>query len=313
MAKHILNLGIDNRLKSNDETLVNDIANLSINGKKKCFYSFATKYCSHHNPINFPIYDSYVDKILNYYKRKDHFYDFKREDLTMKKKILIVFLIIIVIALVGVGYFVFTDMMQEDKLKTELSELNDLVNAENIDMDVINERLDRRITTGDYEKVEDAYKSYLRDNFDNSIQIANILNDEKITTLLTVENYQQDGKDFTNSKEYITNTRETLEDCKNKYTEFFSEDKAMSYINSKGLDSYYTDLYRNELMGDMDLASQDTTVQDSIDEVISILNTSEEVLNLLSENQDAWEIEGENIVFNSDSLSNQYDSLINSL
>ena len=231
----------------------------------------------------------------------------------MKKKILIVLLIIIVIALVGVGYFVFTDMMQEDKLKTELSELNDLVNAENIDMDAINEKLDRRITTGDYEKVEDAYKSYLRDNFDNSIQIANILNDEKITTLLTVENYESDGKDFTESKEYITNTRTTLEECKNKYTEFLTEEKAMSYINDKGLDSYYTDLYKNEFIGDMSSASQDTTVQDSIDEVIGILNTSEEVLNLLSENQDSWEIDGENISFNSESLSNQYDELINSL
>ena len=231
----------------------------------------------------------------------------------MKKKILIVLLIIIVIALVGVGYFVFTDMMQEDKLKTELSELNDLVNAENIDMDAINEKLDRRITTGDYEKVEDAYKSYLRDNFDNSIQIANILNDEKITTLLTVENYESDGKDFTESKEYITNTRETLEECKAKYTEFLTEEKAISYINDKGLDSYYTDLYKNEFIGDMSSASQDTTVQDSIDEVIGILNTTEEVLNLLSENQDSWKIDGENISFNSESLSNQYDELINSL
>jgi len=231
----------------------------------------------------------------------------------MKKKILIVLLIIIVIALVGVGYFVFTDMMQEDKLKTELSELNDLVNAENINMDAVNEKLDRRITTGDYEKVEDAYKSYLRDNFDNSIQIANILNDEKITTLLTVENYESDGKDFTESKEYITNTRETLEECKAKYTEFLTEEKAMSYINDKGLDSYYTDLYKNEFIGDMSSASQDTTVQDSIDEVIGVLNTSEEILNLLSENQDSWEIDGENISFNSESLSNEYDTLINSL
>ena len=231
----------------------------------------------------------------------------------MKKKVLIVLLIIIVIALVGVGYFVFTDMMQEDKLKTELSELNDLVNAENINMDAVNEKLDRRITTGDYEKVEDAYKSYLRDNFDNSIQIANILNDEKITTLLTVENYESDGKDFTESKEYITNTRETLEECKAKYTEFLTEEKAMSYINDKGLDSYYTDLYKNEFIGDMSSATQDTTVQDSIDEVITILNTSEEVLNLLSENQDSWEIDGENISFNSESLSNQYDELVNSL
>ena len=231
----------------------------------------------------------------------------------MKKKVLIVLLIIIVIALVGVGYFVFTDMQQEEKLKTELSELNDLVNAENIDMDAVNEKLERRITTGDYEKVEDAYKSYLRDNFDNSIQIANNLNDEKITTLLTVENYESDGKDFIESKEYITNTRTTLEECKNKYTEFLTEEKAMSYINDKGLDSYYTDLYKNEFIGDMSLASKDTTVQDSIDEVITILNTSEEVLNLLSENQDSWEIDGENISFNSESLSNQYDELINSL
>ena len=231
----------------------------------------------------------------------------------MKKKILIVLLIIIVIALVGVGYFVFTDMMQEDKLKTELSELNDLVNAENINMDAVNEKLNRRITTGDYEKVEDAYKSYLRDNFDNSIQIANILNDEKITTLLTVENYESDGKDFTESKEYITNTKETLEECKAKYIEFLTEEKAMSYINDKGLDSYYTDLYKNEFIGDMSSASQDTTVQDSIDEVIAILNTSEEVLNLLSENQDSWKIDGENISFNSPNLSNQYDELINSL
>ena len=231
----------------------------------------------------------------------------------MKKKILITLLIIIAIALVGVGYFVFTDMQQEEKLKTELSELNDLVNAENIDMEAINEKLDIRITTGDYEKVEDAYKSYLRDNFDNSIQIANILNDEKITTLLTVENYESDGKDFTESKKYITNTRTTLEECKNKYTEFLTEEKAMSYINDKGLDSYYIDLYKNEFIGDMSSATQNTTVQDSIDEVIRILNTSEEVLNLLSENKSAWEIDGENISFNNESLSNEYDELINSL
>ena len=231
----------------------------------------------------------------------------------MKKKVLIAILIIIVIAIAVVGYFVFSDMMQEDKLKTELSELQQLVNTENIDMDAVNERLDRIITSGDYAQVENAFKSYLRENFNNSIEIANILNDEKLTNLLTVENYESDGKDFTESKEYITNTRETLEECKAKYTEFLTEEKAMSYINDKGLDSYYIDLYKNEFIGDMSSASQDTTVQDSIDEVITILNTSEEVLNLLSENQNSWEIDGENISFNSESLSNQYDELVKSL
>ena len=76
----------------------------------------------------------------------------------MKKKVLIAVLIIIVIALVVIGYFVFSDMMQEDKLKTELTEIYQLTNAETIDMDAINERLNRTITKGDYAVVEEAFK-----------------------------------------------------------------------------------------------------------------------------------------------------------
>ena len=231
----------------------------------------------------------------------------------MKKKVLIAVLIIIVIALVVTGYFVFSDMMQEDKLKTELSEIYQLTNAETIDMDAINERLNRTITKGDYAVVEEAFKTYLKDNFDNSIEIANILNDEKITSLLTVENYKEDGKDFTESKNYITTTRTTLENCKEKYTEFLTEEKAMSYINDKGLDSYYTDLYKEEFVGDMETSESDGIVESSIDEVISILNTSEEILNLLSENKDSWEIDGEIIVFSSESLSDEYNELVDAL
>lgn len=231
----------------------------------------------------------------------------------MKKKVLIAVLIIIVIALVVMGYFVFSDMMQEDKLKTELSEIYQLTSAETIDMDAINERLNRTITKGDYAVVEEAFKTYLKDNFDNSIEIANILNDEKITSLLTVENYKEDGKDFTESKSYITATRTTLENCKEKYTEFLTEEKAMSYINDKGLDSYYTDLYKEEFVGDMETSESDGIVESSIDEVISILNTSEEILNLLSENKDSWEIDGEIIVFSSESLSDEYNELVDAL
>ena len=81
VAKHILELKIDDRLKNGDESLVDDIANLTISGKEKHFYSFATKYCSHHFPLIYPIYDSYVEKILVYFQKKDSFSSFKREEL----------------------------------------------------------------------------------------------------------------------------------------------------------------------------------------------------------------------------------------
>jgi len=81
VAKHILSLDIDDRLKSGDTLLVDDIANVVISGKQKYFYSFATKYCSHHYPLDYPIYDSFVEKLLLYFNKIDHFHDFKKDDL----------------------------------------------------------------------------------------------------------------------------------------------------------------------------------------------------------------------------------------
>ena len=81
VAKHIQSLNIDDRLKVGDVTLVKDIQHVIINGAEKNFYSFATKYCSHHNPLAFPIYDSYVDRVLRYFRDWDGFADFKNEDL----------------------------------------------------------------------------------------------------------------------------------------------------------------------------------------------------------------------------------------
>ncbi|WP_291862214.1 hypothetical protein [Marinilabilia sp.] len=95
VAKHIISLNIDARLNDNDTSLVNDIAKVNVNGKKEFnFYSFATKYCSHHKPKEFPIYDSYVEKLLMALKKQDNFFNFRKLDLKIYssyKNILIAF------------------------------------------------------------------------------------------------------------------------------------------------------------------------------------------------------------------------------
>lgn len=231
----------------------------------------------------------------------------------MKKKILIAILVIIVIAIAIFAYFMISDLQQEQKLKDELTELNNLSNAETIDINAINERLNRTITKGDYAVVEQAFKQYLKDSFDNTMKIAEIINDDRIINLLTVSNYQEDGKDFIESKNYINTTRESLENYKNEYKNFFTEEKVMSYINDKGLDSYYTDFYKEEIVGDIEAEGADTTVEDSINELINILNVSEKVINFLSENQNSWQIQGENITFDRQELFDEYEQLISEL
>jgi hypothetical protein len=81
VAERILKLDIDERLIRKDLSLINDISKNKISGKDKNFYSFATKYCSMHNPEVYPIYDSYIEWILMRYKRQYSFYDFNKEDL----------------------------------------------------------------------------------------------------------------------------------------------------------------------------------------------------------------------------------------
>ncbi|WP_155591268.1 PD-(D/E)XK nuclease family protein [Lysinibacillus cavernae] len=81
VAKHICVLDIDTRLKAGDITLVGDIQYVTIGETEKNFYSFASKYCSHHNPLDYPIYDSYVDEVLRYFRDRDSFSDFPDSDL----------------------------------------------------------------------------------------------------------------------------------------------------------------------------------------------------------------------------------------
>lgn len=73
VAKHILGLNIDVGLKLGDPQLVDQIAMVTIKGKKRRNYAFATKYCSFHNPAAYPIYDSFVDKVLRAYQKQDRF------------------------------------------------------------------------------------------------------------------------------------------------------------------------------------------------------------------------------------------------
>lgn len=82
VAKHIVELNIDERLAEGDLSVVQEIAEIVIEKKPRKFYSFATKYCSHHNDSVYPIYDSYVKKVLINFRNKDSFANFDNNELT---------------------------------------------------------------------------------------------------------------------------------------------------------------------------------------------------------------------------------------
>lgn len=81
VAKHIVDLKIDSKLERDDLSVVKDIAEINMpNNKSKTFYSFATKYCSQHKPKVYPIYDSFVERMLIYFNKEENFAEFSNED-----------------------------------------------------------------------------------------------------------------------------------------------------------------------------------------------------------------------------------------
>jgi hypothetical protein len=102
MSQWILKCSIDADLNIGMTDLVNKIAighgiksartKSNLNKKEINFYSFASKYCSWHNHKSYPIYDSFVEKILVAYQKQDNFSNFKTIELknfTIFKKVIL--------------------------------------------------------------------------------------------------------------------------------------------------------------------------------------------------------------------------------
>lgn len=86
VAEHILELNLDSSLFKGEPDVVHQIAQGHGISKPKGngdrnFYSFASKYCSWHNPDKYPIYDSYVSSILNEYRKGYQDFQFEPEEL----------------------------------------------------------------------------------------------------------------------------------------------------------------------------------------------------------------------------------------
>ena len=208
-----------------------------------------------------------------------------------------------------VGFLVYGVFNQKGKLESEIAKLSELANAETIDTEEISKMLDRTVTTGDYEILEKAVKQYLSDSFDLSMEMSDILNDKKISNSLTIENYKEDGPDFINTKEYIKTTIEKLETCKSEYYEYFTEEKVMSYVKDKKLSDDMIKFYKENLVGDLDEEKNNTTVEDSLNSVIDMLKTSDKVLDLLIKSKKSWTIEGDQIIFDNNTLLKEYNKL----
>lgn len=230
---------------------------------------------------------------------------------TNKKRTLVCVIISIILILFAIfGYFIYSDLKQEELLRDEIEAYMELDFAtDDYSVEVK--------TTGDYAIVEEAIKTYFKDMSDIVKQVSKLENDEEFLNILTPQNFKNDGPSFTTSLAKIESVRTDVEGNINKFIEMCEEDYIMSLIEkNENLDSYYVELYRELMYTEEDLKEIQETKEEMVkvrDTFNTFLDDCEEILLFLKKNSGKWLIENDTIIFNTDKLLEEYNALTSKL
>ena len=228
------------------------------------------------------------------------------------KKILLLIIGIIIFSLFfSIGKNIYKDLKTEKRLNTEIQELNSLMKSSNMDELYFEKKLNKIISTGDYYKVEKAYKNYLRDYHSLINNIIDFYNKNNLSDLISIENYKKDGKNFNNSKTTIKNAKNEIERLKKEFDSMKTKEKALSYI-SNDLNSYYINYYK-KIIGDNNQSDKEKLLSDQMNEYITMIDNINKVFDFLSKNKNNWEISNGKIYFSSDKLISEYTKLLENI
>ena len=231
----------------------------------------------------------------------------------MKNKVVKVILwsvlIIFILFCVFVGFLVGKDLKQEDDLRDNIKEINDMFSQDDLDVDKINKSLKSYVTTGENLMLEKVVKKYYSDAFELVLDTDNVLKDRRITNLLSEENVLNDAPDFTYSKKYIENTIKTLSELVEKVKDFQTEENIISYYKDAKIDSYYKDLYI-ELTSMFNYFGDSKDYENDIDKLISQLEAIDDILDFLKENYGSWTIVDGGYYFENEDLLVKFKELL---
>lgn len=223
----------------------------------------------------------------------------------MKKKILIIVIAIILIVSVVLGFLLAKDYMQEKILIEEIQTLTS--------RDITEDDFDTPIkTTGNYAVVEKAIKTYLNDYSTELKKVIAVLEDEKFVKILTVDNYKEDGPDFTNTKEYISTTKTQFNESMELIKEKCSKEKIMEQIQKENLDQKYVELYESLMLDEeleKDLVTQQEELEKAGEQINKLIDVYEKVIDFLVDNKGKWEVSGNMIQFETNKLVDQFNEL----
>ncbi len=227
-----------------------------------------------------------------------------------------IFLNVIIVILIGIFIFLFVrNYMTNGKVEREIKDLYDLIYVSNdYDLEKIYNKMDTVVSDNAYAIVEIMAKTYLSDVFERILDLNEIIENNKINDVLTINNYKKDGKKFKETLAYLKEAKQQTLNLEAVMLSDLEINTIMSYIVDEDLSDFYITLYGNlEFAKEKNLKENKKKLEEKVNKFINKIEGMEKVLNFLIENSDYWKIDDNMIVFDNTTLSNEYNEMIGSI
>lgn len=224
-----------------------------------------------------------------------------------------IFLNIVVVALVGIVVFlVIRNFMTSGKVKREIKEVYELIyQSEHYDYNAIYDHFDNIVSKDGYAIVEMAAKDYLRNVFEKYVELNEIITDDDVAEILTIANYKTDGPDFTETKDYLKKAKQDILNLEATMLADLNIDTMMAYIVDTNLEDSYVTLYTNlEFFDEDNIKNAKQDLENGVDLFVELIESLEEIIDFLIDNNTQWEIVDDMLYFDDPSLSEQYNQMI---
>ncbi len=226
-----------------------------------------------------------------------------------KKTILMILVIVAILVLIALGGFFGYQKYQEYLLSRETDKIGNL--------DILKDQVDMKIyTTGDYAVVEKTMKNYIADYGKISQQVITLIDDDTLKNLLTVERIEQDGKEFHDTLTYLQKKKTDIEKVMNQMITMTSDQEIMNAIKKEKVSVSYQNLYR-KMMLDSDIAGalkqEQNNLIDTKEKTLVFIDNYIKIFEFLKANGSSYMVSDGQILFQNESLYQQYQSLVSSL
>ena len=228
----------------------------------------------------------------------------------MKKKLgfivgIILFALVVVL---GIAFYFVNEISAKILLNEEVESVSTLdLTKDSVDMNIKSK--------GKYAEVEKAIKNYFNDYAIHVQKILSIMNDDEFVNVLSIENYKSDGKDFVKTKEYIEKTKTDLNESFTKLIQITDAKEMINYLDSN-VGEKYVKLYQEYMYDDSikkELEESRSSLEESKELLDHTIEVYEKVIAFLSQNKNGWNIENDQIVFDTQELLDQFNQYLSEI